>query len=442
MSAIATVLLAMGHTVTGSDRAASATTSRLAAAGVEVAVGHAATNVGSAAVVTASTAVPADNPELIEAHRLGVAVLRRAEILAAICATRRTVAVGGTHGKTTTSSMLFEVLRGAGWAPSCIIGGDLHGVGGGAVWEPDGAWLVVEADESDGTFLELPAEAVVVTNVEADHLELYGGIDALRSAFARFVAAAPGPRVLSADDPGARAVLAELAATATDVTTFGLDERASVEVADVVSGRRSARFAWRVDGADIGHVELGVPGLHNVRNAAAALAVAVRLGVEPSVATGALRTFRQVARRFEPRGERHGVSFVDDYGHLPSEVAAVLATARTGGWDRVVAVFQPHRYSRTEALHAAFADSFVDADVVVLTGIYPAGEAPRPGVTGELVAAAVRAAHPGTDLRYVESRAELAELVRSVLRPGDLCLTLGAGDLWSLPDELQAGPAW
>ena len=434
MAPIATVLLAMGHAVSGSDHAESANLARLRGLGARVVVGHDPSSIEGATVVIASSAVPASNVEMVEARRRQVPVLWRAEALAAICATRRTVAVAGTKGKTTTAAMLAAILIEAGWCPSFIIGGDLHGLGHGAMWQPDGDWLVVEADESDGTFLGLGPEAVVVTNVLPDHLDFYGGWAALQDAFAAFVGGTPGPRVLGADDPGSAAL--RLVGGACEAVTFGVAAGSAVRMTGLRSGRRSVGFDVEVRGLLAGHIELGVPGGHNARNACAALAMALALGVPFEVAGRALGAFREVARRFQWRGERDGVTYVDDYAHLPSAVEAVLDTARGGGWGRVVAVFQPHRYSRTEALHADFADAFAQADVVVLTDVYGAGEAPRPGVTGQLIVDAVTGAHPGADVRYVPDRADLAAHLAGVLRPGDLCLTLGAGDLNTLPAEL------
>ncbi|HLI00421.1 MAG TPA: UDP-N-acetylmuramate--L-alanine ligase [Acidimicrobiales bacterium] len=444
MSVIAILLLGMGHTVTGSDIAEGTVVERLRSLGATVRIGHDPAAVDDVDVVTYSSAVPTDNVELVAAAQRGRLVLTRGQLLGAVCATRRTLAVSGTHGKTTTTSMIWSILREAGWHPSCVVGGDLHGVGHGAVWDPEGEWLVVEADESDGMFLELPTEGVVVTNVESDHLEYYGGLQPLREAFARFLGAATAVRVTSADDAGAGLVagmLGQPGAGGPAVTTFGAAPGADVRLSDIVLHRNGSSAAVVVDGTPVGTIRLAVPGRHNLANANAALALTLREGVPFAAAATALADFREVARRFQWRGEQDGVSYVDDYGHLPSEVKAVIATARTGGWDRIVAVFQPHRYSRTAGLHAEFADAFVDADVLVLTGIYPAGEAPRPGVTGRLILDDVRAAHPDQDVRYVEHRADLAAAVGAILRPGDLCLTLGAGDVTALADELQGASA-
>ena len=447
MSAIATVLAAMGHKVSGSDARDSPALRRLAGQGIEVWAGHRPERLEAGGIprigaVTASTAVPADDPELAAARSSGVPVLSRADMLAAICATRRTLAVAGTHGKTTTSSMLVEVLVAAGLHPSFIVGGDIVGLGPGARWD-SGEWLVVEADESDGTFLRLPAEGAIVTSIEADHLDFYGDVAHLEAAFETFACAAPGPRVVCIDGPAGAALAAKVGPER--LTTYGHTASAALCVKDARSDRGGVGFTVHglssdgslSDGPSSAEaVRLAVPGLHNALNATAALGLALAIGVDPDVAIGALERFGGVGRRFERRGERDGVSFVDDYAHLPSEVRTSVETARAGGWERVVVAFQPHRYSRTAALWRDFADSFSGADVVMITDVYPSGEAPRPGVGGYLVARAVTEAHADLDVRYVPERSELIEALRAELRPGDLCLTLGAGDLTTLPDQL------
>jgi UDP-N-acetylmuramate--alanine ligase len=433
MNAIGSVLLAMGHRVSGSDAVESAALSRLSSLGAEVHVGHDARWLGDADVVARSTAIPPGNVEVVEAGKRGLRVWRRSELLAAVCTTRRVVAVSGTHGKTSTSSMLAQVLQAAGVHPSMIVGGDVAGVGGGAVWDAAGEWMVVEADESDGTFLELGAEAVVVTSVEPDHLDYYGSEEAMRAAFVRFVGDAPGPAVLCAD-PGA-AALARMGATAG--TTYGMAETADVRIDEVSIAGSESRFSLSTREGSVGRVHLQVPGLLYVRNATAALTMAHSLGVSWEVAVAGVEGYRGVARRFERRGAYGGVTFIDDYGHLPGEVSATLAAARTGGWERIVAVFQPHRYTRTEALWQQFAGAFAGADVLVVTDVYGAGEPPRPGITGELIANAVReGAGTGIEVRYVPTLDEAVVLLGRELRAGDLCLTLGAGDITTLPDRL------
>ncbi|MDQ1402849.1 MAG: UDP-N-acetylmuramate--alanine ligase [Actinomycetota bacterium] len=430
MSAIATVLATMGHTVSGSDLKGGPLLDRLAAQGITVAVGHDGGHVGEAEAVSISTAIPANNAEVVSARERGVPVLSRADTLAAICATRRTVAVAGTHGKTTTSSMLALILTDARPDASFIIGGEVNDIGTGAVWGT-GDLLVVEADESDGTFVRLGAEAVIVTSIEPDHLEHYGGYQGLVSAFRQFLEDAPGPRLVCADDPEA-AALGRL----TGAASYGQAADAEWRMTNIELGRSRSHFDVEHDGEVVATVELPVPGIYNAQNGCGALVMALLLGVEVSEAVGALARYGGVARRFQFRGERDGITFVDDYAHLPGEVRVALAAARDGGWSRVVCCFQPHRYSRTATLWRDFADAFVEADLLVLTDIYSAGEAPRPGVTGELILRAVLDAHPGARVAYLPKRSDVAPYLRRTLRPGDLCLTLGAGDLTSIPDEL------
>jgi UDP-N-acetylmuramate--alanine ligase len=436
MSAIASVLAAMGHRVTGSDLKSSPTTRRLAAAGVEVMIGHDAAHVGDAEMVTISTAISPGNPEVTEAHRSGLRVLSRAEATAAIASCRRCVAVSGTHGKTTTTSMLALILVEAGMRPSFLIGGDINEIGTNAVWDR-GPWLVLEADESDGTFLALDPEVAVVTNVEPDHLDHYGGFDELVAAFDRFCTGRPGGVVAGADDAVAaelgRAHGAELVGTAADAT---------FRIEALTAGRDGVSFDLRTGGATLGTISIPVTGANIARNAAVATVAAMKVGAGFGAAVRAFARFAGVARRFELRGEAGGVRFVDDYAHLPTEVRAVLDAARQTEPARVVVVFQPHRYSRIGALGEQFADAFSAADVVIVTDIFPAGEQPRPGVTGRIVAEAVTASHPDLDVSYVTGREDLRRHLAAILRPGDLCLTLGAGDLTSLPDELLAAPRW
>jgi len=434
MSAIATVLAAMGKRVTGSDLKDSAALRRLEAMGVDVRVGHGPDQVGDVDAVAISTAVAPTNPEVVAARARGIPVLRRAELLAAICATRPTVAVAGTHGKTTTSSMLALMLVEGGLHPSFLVGGDLNEVGGGAVW--DGAHLdapfVVEADESDGTFLELGADSVIVTNLEPDHLDYWGSFEQLVAAFDQFVSAAPGIRVIGTDDTESAA----LAARTPGAITFGQSAACDWQLTRPSTTRSGTTFGVVRNGREIAEVFLAVPGLHNARNALAGLAMAAELGVPVEVGARALARYAGVARRWHHRGEAAGVTFIDEYSHLPTEVRAALATGRDGGWSRVVGVFQPHRYSRTAALWPEFADAFIDADLVVVTDVYPAGEAARPGVSGRLIVDAILAAHPQAAVVWLPAHRDVVSYLAAELRPGDLCLTLGAGDLTSLPDEL------
>ncbi|MHB1986864.1 MAG: UDP-N-acetylmuramate--L-alanine ligase [Acidimicrobiales bacterium] len=437
MSAIATVLATMGHEVTGSDLKASPVLERLAASGLGVRVGHDAMNLAGADVVAISSAVSESNVEVAEARRLSIPVISRADVLSSLVGLRRTVAVAGTHGKTTTSSMLALILVQAGLHPSFIIGGDVNDIGTNAVWDT-GEWLVVEADESDGTFLRLSPEIAVVTSLEPDHLEHYGTFDELRASFARFVSNA-SRAVVYADDEISAGLLAPAPPGS---VLYGRSERARFRVSNL-EGRRGEVSMSLADGdADLGRFELPLPGEHNALNAASAIATASLIGVEPEEARRALARFTGVARRYEFRGERHGVTFVDDYAHLPGEVRAALHAGRQGGFERVIAVFQPHRYSRIQSLATSFGDCFTDADIVAVTSVYSAGEAARPGVSGQLVVDAVLAAHPGAEICYVPDHEGLLAFLRETLRPGDLCLSLEAGDLAGLPDEMLGDETW
>jgi UDP-N-acetylmuramate--alanine ligase len=436
MSAIALVLAAMGHTVTGSDLKDSPVAERLRSHGIAVAVGHRAENVGAVDAVTYSPAVSLGNAEIVAAQERSVLVLPRSQTLAAICATRRCLAVAGTHGKTTTASMLSLILVEAGMRPSFVIGADVNEVGTNAVWD-QGEWLVVEADESYGTFQAITPDLALLTNVEPDHLDHYGTFDELKLAFGSFVGSATEGGVVSADDANAAAIGLEHGSA-----SVGTDEGATYGMSELTQTRSSISFTLHGPAGDLGEIKLGVPGLHNARNAAMAAGGALRAGAPFSAVQGALARFAGVTRRFEFRGEANGVTFVDDYAHLPSEVRAVLATAKAGGWDRVVAVFQPHRFSRTAALALQFGTAFADADALVVTDIYSAGEAAVPGVSGRLVADAVQAQDPRLPVTYAPGWEELRRTVASMLRPGDLCFTMGAGDLTTLPDQLTEAPQW
>ncbi len=431
MNAIATVLARMGHTVSGSDLRDGPGLDRLRAMDVAVHIDHDAANVGDVDAVAISTAIPEHNVEVAGARQRGIPVLSRAEVLAAIARTRTTIAVAGTHGKTTTSSILALALIEAEFAPSFIIGGEVNEIGSGASWGA-GDWFVVEADESDGTFLALPHAASIVTNVEPDHLEHYGGFEELLRSFTVFLRATDGPNIVCADDHHASRLAIETASI-----TYGTDPGATYRITGLRGDRSGSSFGVTGPGGPIGEFELAVPGAHNARNATAAAVAAVELGADPEAVRRAIGRFAGVARRFEVRGETAGVTFVDDYAHLPTEVRAALQAAVDGAWGRVVCVFQPHRYSRTAAIGPGFTDAFDSADLVGITDVYPAGESPRPGVSGRLVLDAIeRGAQPPRSF-WLPHRENVIDWLVEQLRPGDLCLTLGAGDLTSVPDEVQ-----
>jgi UDP-N-acetylmuramate--alanine ligase len=427
MSAIATVLVARGHRVSGSDQRDGVALDRLRRLGVQVQLGHDAANVARADLVVASTAVDEGNAEVAEARRRGIPVLRRIDLLPALAVDQPFLSVSGTHGKTTTSSMLATALVAAGEDPSFLIGADVPALGAAAA-HGSGRWFVLEADESDASFLAGPRAAALVTNIDADHLEFWGGWQELLDGFGDFLAGTDGPRVVCADDPHASAAGAPLGAVA-----YGLGDHAAYRVTQLELSSLRSDFVLRHPGGEV-EVGLAVPGLHNVLNAAGALTVVGELGVDLATASEGLSGFSGAARRFERRGRTAGVEFVDDYAHLPTEIRAALAAGRSGDWGRVVVVFQPHRYSRTEALLEEFATAFDDADLLVLTEIYAAGESPRPGVHGAALVDAVRAARPTLDLRWAPTLAEVADLLAEELRPGDLCMTVGAGDVTTVAD--------
>jgi UDP-N-acetylmuramate--L-alanine ligase len=445
MSGIARIMLARGTEVSGSDSGASAALDELAALGARVYVGHAAGQVGDADTLVVSSAIRDSNPELAEARERGLRVLHRAAALASLMWGRRVTAVSGTHGKTTTTSMITTVLLETGAGPAYAIGGVLAATGTGAADGP-GRDFVAEADESDGSFLMYAPDVAVVTNIEADHLDNYGTEDAYRASFAAFVARIKpgGLLVTSADDPGATDLAAAARARGLRVVTFGESAEADYQVSGVATSGMRTALTIRLAGADpeaetsVGSRErqsfgrsgfdlvIGVPGHHNALNAAAAFAAAVELGTEPARAAEALATYRGAARRLEPKGEAGGVRVLDTYAHHPTELAADLRAAReiTGGTGRVIAVFQPHLYSRTRIFGAEFGAALGLADEAVVLDVYAAREDPEPGVTGRLVADAV----PG-GAHYVPEFADGPKAVAALAAPGDLVLTMGAGDI-------------
>jgi len=456
MSGIARIMLARGAEVSGSDSGASAVLDELAALGARVHVGHAAGQVGDADTLVVSSAIRDSNPELAEARRRGLRVLHRAAALASLMFGRRVIAVTGTHGKTTTTSMITTVLLETGAEPAYAIGGLLAATGTGAADGP-GRDFVAEADESDGSFLMYAPDVAVVTNVEADHLDNYGTEQAYRASFGAFLARIKpgGLLVTCADDPGARDLAGLGRALKLRVVTFGESPDADYRVRHVTTSGMETTFSVTAGGphgrtaamageggprsfGSIGFdLRLGVPGHHNALNAAAAFAAAVELGTEPARAAGALASYQGAARRLEPKGEAVGVRVLDTYAHHPTELAADLRAAReiTGrGAGRVIAVFQPHLYSRTRIFAAEFGAALGLADEVVVLDVYAAREDPEPGVTGRLVADAV----PGGTAHYVAEFADVPKVVAALAAPGDLVLTMGAGDITRMGPLLLA----
>ena len=437
MSAIAQVLLEMGHAVSGSDIVESAATERLTRMGVNVSIGHDAALVVGCDAVTFSSAIPRSNIEVDAAlEEPTIALLNRAQMLAAICNQRQTVGVAGTHGKTTTTSLLMHVLERAGRKPSFVIGGDVRLLETGAGWQ-DGDLFIVEADESDGTHLALPIHATILTNIDVDHLDRYASFENIVSSFEEYVEKIDGPKVLCSDDLAVVKIAQKYSAT-----TYGITSEADFRASQIslAHGASSFMVQHRIDGAyvSLGKVSVPLRGKHNVLNALAAIAMAMQCGVPFNECSRALSSFGGVARRYEKRGEDGGVMFIDDYAHLPSEIAAVLKASRdeTDNWKRVVAVFQPNRFNRMNVLSPQYANAFVGADLVVVTEIYASGTAPIEGVTGHLVVDAVQQAHPTATVVWQPMRKGLIDFLANELAAGDLCISMGCGDIESLPDEV------
>jgi UDP-N-acetylmuramate--alanine ligase len=479
MSGIAELLANLGYAVSGSDEKRSATTDRLATLGIRIEIGHQAANVGDADVVVVSSAVRPTNPEVIEAARRQVPVIPRAEMLAELMRLRFAIAVAGAHGKTTTTSMIAIVLERAGLDPTAVIGGRLSAFGSNARLGR-GELMVAEADESDRSFLKLFPTIAVITNIDYEHLENYGGFEDLQQAFVEFANKVPfyGGVIACVDSPALAAVIPRMSRR---VVTYGLDAPADVSATDITMGplsvsatvmrrdrRRSRRHSSAAsrqpvdtmaasttaatpaasaasstpatsptsDGGSVavGHLSLAVPGRHSLQNALAAIAVGMDLGIRFDQIAEALREFRGVERRFEVRGEPNGVLVVDDYGHHPTEIAAVLAAARSLN-RRIIVAFQPHRFTRTAALLNDFGPALANADHIVLTDIYPAGEDAIPGVTLDRLAEAVRASTTRT-LNIAPTLDEVVDAIVRAAKPGDVVITLGAGSIGTVPERL------
>jgi UDP-N-acetylmuramate--alanine ligase len=440
MSGIAEVLCTLGYQVSGSDNADNATTRRLARLGATVCRGHAAGHVHGADCVVVSSAIRRDNPELVEARALRIPIVPRAEMLAELMRFRRGIAIAGTHGKTTTTSLTASVLGEGGLDPTFVIGGQLLAAGANARLG-GGDWLVAEADESDGSFLRLNPLVAVVTNIDADHLENYGGDFArVQAAFAEFLHRLPfyGLAVLCIDDPEVEALAR---ATPRHVMTYGFHPDADVRAEDVSQDGRCMRFTLCLPDGTRAPVELALPGRHNVQNALAAATIGWQLGIEPAAIAEALRKFAGIGRRFNllaqlSTAKGASVQLVDDYGHHPKELEAVFAAAR-GGWPdkRLVVAFQPHRFTRTRDLFDEFAAVLSGVDALVLTEVYPAGEAPIAGADAKSLARAIRT-RGRVDPVVVGGAPELAGVLPDILQDGDLLLLMGAGDIGHAAQQL------
>jgi UDP-N-acetylmuramate--alanine ligase len=437
MSAIATILLEMGYRVEGSDIKESANTRRLRGLGAVVGVGHRPENLGSAGIVVSSSAIYEDNAELVEAKRRDIPIITRAEMLAAIMSMRKGIAVAGTHGKTTTSSIVAQVLLQCGTDPSFIIGGELNEIGGNAHWG-NGELLVAEADESDGSLLHLRPYSVVLTNVDGDHLDYFESLEQTARVFLEFLLLLPenGFAVVCGDDLPAREV---------GILYKGQGGRVLFYGRGPDNDYRFEREELRADGSGyeafclgekLGQVRTKVTGLHNVYNSLAALAIGHQLGLSLERTMEGIGGFQGVRRRFETIGSINGIEVIDDYAHHPTEIKAVLDLAHRIAAGRVVVVFQPHRYSRTGLLAEEFGRSFKAADFVIVTDVYGAGEDPVPGVTGRLIIDSILENDPERRVEYVPNRAELARSVVNMIHEGDLVITMGAGDVTQCAREI------
>jgi len=434
MSGIAEVLLNLGYKVSGSDLRSSDITERLAGFGAEIGIGHKAENLQNVDVVVISSAVHDDNPEVLEARRLHVPVIPRAEMLAELMRMKYGIAIAGTHGKTTTTSMAASILGHAGIDPTIVIGGKLNAIGTNAQLG-QGKFLVAEADESDGSFLVLSPTIAVVTNIDADHLDFYSGIEEIRETFVEFINKVPfyGLAVLCLDDKNIREILPQVKKR---YMTYGLSSQADIRATHVRHDGFNTSFVAHYKGYRLGEVSFRMPGAHNVLNAMACIAVALELDVPFAAIQEGFAKFGGVGRRFTVKGEPKGVMVVDDYGHHPAEIRATLAAARQG-WPerRIIAAFQPHRYTRTHELFDEFVTAFYDADVLLLTDVYAAGEQPIEGATAERLAAEVRR-HGQKDVTWIGDREKVPAHLAGVVREGDIVITLGAGNIWQQGEAL------
>jgi UDP-N-acetylmuramate--alanine ligase len=434
MSGIAEVLLSSGYAVSGSDLKATSTTERLHTLGATIHEGHQAENVHGAHVVVVSSAVAADNVEIVEAHRLKIPVIPRAEMLAELMRLKYGIAVAGAHGKTTTTSMVASVLAAAGLDPTFVVGGRVNHAGANAR-VGQGEYMVVEADESDRSFLLLAPVIAVVTTIDREHIGQYASLEEIQETFLQFINRVPfdGTVVLCVDDPNVQAILPRVNRP---VVTYGTSSQADLIIGDVKLNGLSSEFGLKYHGEDLGAFHLPAPpGIHNVRNAAAAAAVGLVLNVPADLIREGLASFSGVARRFEIKGKFSGVTLIDDYGHHPAEIRATLEAARGCGFKRLLVLFQPHRYSRTQNLWEDFQSSFNQADIVVITDIYAAGEAPIDGTTGERLSEAISSAGHKNVVFSSTLQGGIEFMLRES-RSGDAVMTIGAGSVGRVTEEL------
>lgn len=437
MSGIAELLINLGYQVSGSDLKPSPITKRLAALGGRIFYGHARENVGGANVVVTSSAVRQDNVEVAEAKRLQIPVIPRAEMLAELMRLKYGVAIAGAHGKTSTTSMVATVLVHAGFDPTVVIGGRLNALGSNAKLGK-GDFLVAEADESDGSFLKLSPTIAVITNIDCEHLDHYADLAEIQAAFTAFANKVPfyGVTILCLDDPNARAIIPGLDRR---ILTYGAGGGADLVASRVEFRDFGASYEVRFRGKLLGPIRLQVPGQHSVLNSLAAVAAGLELEIPFDTIAAALAGFSNADRRFQIKGKKETILVVDDYGHHPTEIIATLTAARNACDRRIVAVFQPHRYTRSRALEDEFARAFDRADVLIVLPIYAAGEDPLPGVNAERLVERIKK-HGHREVTFAGDFATAQEVLRNKLRAGDLLITLGAGDVWKIGEEFLAAP--
>jgi len=435
MSGIAEILIDQGFRVSGSDRALSEVTEHLQSLGATIYEGHKAENLAADVdTLVYSSAVASENPELAEAERRKIPIVRRAEMLAEVMRLKYGIGIAGTHGKTTTTSMVSLVLLEGGFDPTVIVGGKLSGLGGTNARLGKGDFIVVEADEFDRSFLSITPTIAVLTTLETDHLDCYRDLEDIKGAFIQFANKVPfyGFIVLCLDEPALQDIMPQISKK--KLLTYGLTPQADIQAIEIHHKENTSTFTVTRGFDDLGQITLQIPGKHNIQNALAAIAVGLQLGVPFSKVKAGIEKFTGVYRRWEKKGEVDGIAVYDDYAHHPTECRATLSGVKSGWRRRVVCVFQPHLYSRTRDFYEEFGKAFLLADVLVLTDVYPAREEPIQGVTGELIAnAAKQFGHK--DVHYIQDKKQLPEYLKKNTRPGDIVITMGAGDIWKFGEE-------
>ncbi len=437
MSGIAEILIDQGFAITGSDRASSDNTERLASLGARIFIGHKPSNVEpDVDALVYSSAVQPDNPEVMEAQRRKLPVIRRAEMLAEVMRLKYGIGIAGTHGKTTTTSMVSLVLMEGGVDPTVIVGGRLHGLAGSNARLGKGDFIVVEADEYDRSFLSITPTIAVLTTLETDHLDCYRDLEDIKGAFIQFANKVPfyGFVVLCLDEPALQDIMPRIKKK---IITYGLNGQADLQAVEISHRHNETTFIVLHEGKELGEIHLQIPGRHNVQNALAAIAVGLELKVPFARVKAGIEKFTGVFRRWEVKAEINGMTIVDDYAHHPTEIRATLAGAKAGWRRRLVCVFQPHLYSRTRDFYDEFGRSFFNADVLVLTDVYPAREEPIQGVSGELIAnAAKEFGHK--QVHYVPDKKDVPAYLMRIAKKGDIIITMGAGDIWKYGEEFIA----